>query len=211
MFEILSNISLFSILVPLVLALIKLKILNKQLRILFIYIVVSALTELLSKVFADTSRSGYYITQNLFTFIECICLLTIYSLEYRSRLVNYIITFSFVVFLILAGWDFIVYENNSLSTKTTCFESFVMLILSLAYFYKIQVESTIPDLRGSYFFWLNCGILLYFATSLVLFLSLEYLQNSGEESFQKLWSLHLIGNISYNSLITASLWTVKSK
>lgn len=212
MYRILSYISVFSAILPFIFGILKFQVLNKQLRILFIYIVVCLLTEASGIFVAKYSIKSYYLIQNIFTGLEYFLITAMYYIEFssnRNRISILFISFAYLLFLLY----FIIVAENYFNTDSISYtvESIILVVWSVYFFYKVQSERTIISLTQYPFFWVNCAVLIYFSTSSVLFLCNDFIEHCGKALFQKLWSLHLIGNIAYNCLFSVALWKTKSK
>ena len=199
-----------SVTIPLVFALTRFKTLNLTLRVLFIFLIISAVTEFLSFFLLDKNSDIIFAVQNIYTFLEYVFLVCIYFLEYTSKTMRKIILyFSFAYLIGTIVILFLLNRFTELNDVLNGINSFVMIALSVYFFYKIQSELNIPSLNQYPFFWFNCAILIYFGTSLILFLCGDYLDKCDIKEFQVLWSLHFIGNIIYNILFAIGLWKAK--
>ncbi len=205
-------VSITSVLIPLACCIIKLKTLNRTLRVLFIYIVISASTEIVSRQLSTINLNGYYAVQNIFTLLECALLTFIYYLEFRAGFSRTIILLAFLIYGIIACTELffiksIFQPNNVISSVESC----LLIGLSVSFFYKVHTELAIPKLREYYFFWLNTAVLIYFSTSIILFLFDGYLEKCPIKIFYLLYSLHLLTNITYNILLSTGIWSSKQK
>lgn len=183
-----------------------------MLRILFVYIVISAIVELVTFSIIDNNIKGYYIAQNAFVFIESLLLLVIYFLGFPYRNTRITIAYIAVLYTILTGVILFCFSEISKPNNiTSTIESVFLICLSIYFFYKIQTDLSIPSLKNYPFFWINFGVLIYFATTLILFLFDDYITHCGKREFELLWSLNFVGNIIYNSLFATALWKARSK
>jgi hypothetical protein len=203
--------SIGSVSVPFVCCLIKLRTLNRTLRVLFIYVMVAAATELLSLHLAVTKNvSAYNAVQNSFTLLECTLLSFIYYLEFKRLLSRRIILILLLAYLVIAFCALFyvtgfTQPNNIISTLESC----LMIGLATSFFYKVNSELNIPRLKEYYFFWLNSAVLIYFSTSFFLFLFDEYLSKYGFKSFYLLYGVHELTNIACNILFAIGIWKTK--
>jgi hypothetical protein len=203
--------SIGSVTIPFTSCLIKLKTLNQTLRVLFIYVMVAAATELLSLQLAVTKNvSAYHAVQNSFTLLECLLLGFIYYMEFKQRLSRRIILLLLLAYLVVAFWTLLYITgfsqpNNIISTLESC----LMIGLATSFFYKVNSELNIPRLKEYYFFWLNSAVLIYFSTSFFLFLFDEYLSKYGFKSFYLLYGVHELTNIACNILFAIGIWKTK--
>lgn len=197
--------------VPLLLCLYKFKTLPFSVRVLFIYLVVCAITEYLNSIY--TSGSAVGIVQNTFTVIECLLLTWIYIKEFYSRHAKLIIIIIQVSYLLIAVFLFAFIqpytETNDLLTTT---EAWIMILLSLAFFYKTSIDLKIPKLTDNYVFWYNVAIISYFSTASIIFLFNRQLTNNlPVESFQRLYIPQLIMNMCYHVLLAMCIWKAPVK
>lgn len=210
LYQILIYSSLGSLLLPLIFCLIKLKTLNPTLRVLFVYLLASATTEVLSFALSGKSSKPYYILQNTFTILECCLLICIYYKEFSSNTSKRIVLFLGAIFILIACILFLLVKAYADPDNILCtLESCLMIALSISFFYKVHKELNIPRLTQHYFIHLNSGIIIYFSTSLILFLFLDYFDHCSKAEFQRLWSLHLIANITCNVFFAIGVWKQK--
>ncbi len=204
--------SFASLLFPLISGIIKIKTLSNSLRVLFFYIIISALTEASSYILTDKHLKAYFVIQNIFILLEFASLLLIYMIEYRSRTIRLVIASFYATYLVISFIQFykhgINFQENSILSVS---ESIVLIIWAIYFFYKIQEEMKIPSLKDYSFFWLNCAILIYFSSALILFIFDDYLTRCSLNEFRKLWSLHLISNVAYNILMGMAIWKTNRK
>lgn len=211
MYKIYSYLSIFSLVVPLLAGTIKFKTLSAWLRVLFIYVIMSALTEILSLAFSKGFKTGYFITQNIFTLLEFLLLISIYYLESDNKIFKKVILIITSLYTAFTIYDFFSNTNGSLPDMLASIESFIFISLSVYFFYKIQNELLIPSLYQYSYYWFNTAVLFYFATSLILFFCGDYLDRCERDKYELIWGLHLTGNIIYNLMIGVSLWKTKLK
>lgn len=211
MYRALTYISIASGFVPLIICFTKLKTLDRKSRVLFIYFIISAITEILSLPLAS-SYINYFYLQNSFVLIEFFLFAFVYYLDFDSIFLKKIIRY-FVLFYFLASLAvFLFYKPFSQSNNiTSIFEAWILMSFSIFFFYKIQSELAIPKLSDYPPFWYNCGILIYFCTSLILFLFNDFIENCSRRTFENLWSLHLVANTAFNILMAIGIWKNRSK
>jgi hypothetical protein len=207
--ELLTYTSLLSVVLPICFSIIRLKNLSLSFRLLFLFLLIALLTEIVSFYFSRSNKVAYNLTQNSYTLIEGILLSLIYYIEYKSKLTRRIILL-FIIYLIIH--TFIKLCNDSSATQNAIIiwiECLVMMGLSLSFFFGIFAELTIPRGVEYPFFWFNCSILFYFATSIILFLFLEHLADMDKATFSKIEGLNFLANIVHNSLFAIGIWKTK--
>jgi hypothetical protein len=209
--HIIYYVSALSVIVPLICCILRLKTLNAELRTLFLYIIVCALTEAISFILAKNNIHTY-ITHNLFTVLECTLITYIYLLKFEIKKARYIITIFYFVFLALSIIIFVLRSGYNRSDNIiSTFESCFFITLSFTFFYKEIYELNIPRLSEYYFFWLNSAFLIYFSMAFFLFLFSGYLEKYDLSIYYPLYSLYLLTNVAYNILLSLGVWKIKQE
>ncbi len=211
MYRVLTYISFISILIPLISGILKFTNLNRMLRLVFAYIIIGVITEIFSYILAGEYLEYYHVLQNTFVVLEYLLFAYIYFIEFNNKYLRGILIFLSLIFISVSIKIFLFSENNQPANFPSVIEAWILISFSTYFFYKIQSEMKITRLKGYPFFWFNCAILLYFASSFIVFLFDDYLRNCKKEEFQEIWSLHLVGNILFNSLLAIGIWKAKHK
>ncbi len=211
LFDILKHTSGISVLIPLVCCLIRFKALNSILRVLFVYLLVSVLADMLGLIFMRHNIKTYLIFHS-FTVVECSLLVFIYLTQFEQRLTRNIIKISFSFFLLMAIVILVINKGyNRQDSILSSYESIFLILLSIGYFYKVMKELNIPKLNEFYFAWINTGVLIYFITGFLLFLFNGYIEKRGLKTHNTLYSLHWLSNIAYNILLSLGIWKIRQK
>jgi hypothetical protein len=201
--------SILSVLIPFIACCIRFKTLNKELRVLFLYIFLSLITELIVVIFR--SRWPHtYLLYNCFTILELSLLSYIYLLRFEEKTARRIIRglyflflgLVFILLVVIGGYD---QRNTLLST----YEAALFIGISYAYFIKITKDASIPNLTQYYFAWINAGVLVYFCMAFLIFLFQAYIERRGFQTFNKLYLLNWIINITYNLFLATGVWKFK--
>lgn len=204
-----SYVSAASVLIPFFVCILNFKTLNASLRVLFLYVLISIGFEAIGLILSK-NKIHNYLFQHLFTILECTLIVRIYLFQFETKLHKTLIYSIFSGFLLLSlillffkgGFN---QGDNVISTFESCF----IIVLSCAYLLKTLKEITLSKSNNFYFFWLNAGFLLYFSTAFFLFLFDAYLEKLDLPTFYLIYSLHLISNIVYNSLLAIGVWKMK--
>lgn len=210
-FDLLSYLSSLSSLIPLIASIVKNKTLNSSLRVLFLYLLVSFITELISTIFAKNGNGiRNYIIQNIFTMLECGLIAGIYYQHFTSKQSKIMVTIALIFILTVALIRFgLLEEINKRDAVINTLESCFFIILAYLYFNKLMFELNITSLGDYYFFWLNSAFLIYFSGAFFLFLFNDFLITCDLQRFYLLYSLHLIINIAYNTLLAIGVCKIK--
>lgn len=210
-FDIINYISALSVVIPLVCSIIKFKTLNTELRVLFLYIILSAFAEGLGFIFIKNNIQTYLVN-NLFTIVECSLLTYIYFKKFELKSTRTFVVFFNSVFLVLAFYILVIREKYSMQDSVlSTYEAAFLIALSGGYIIKVMREINISRLKEVHFTWINVGILIYFSMAILLFLFYSYIEKRGLKTYNNLYSLHWLTNIGYNVLLATGIWKTKAK
>lgn len=211
LFDVLNHSSSISVILPLVCGILKFKTLNTELRVLFLYIILSALAEGLGFVFIKNNIQTYLV-YNAFTVLECLLLTFIYFNRFELKNTRTIIVFFNLIFLLLAFYVLIMKgKYNMQDSVLSTYEAAFLIALSGGYIIKVMREINISRLKEVHFTWINVGILIYFSMAILLFLFYSYIEKRGIKTYNNLYSLHWLTNIGYNVLLATGIWKTKAK
>lgn len=209
LFNIIRYGSALSVLVPFIFCVVRIKTLNRELRVLFLYIILSVVIEGFG-FFAIMKSLPTYTIENSFTLLECflISLMFYVNLDrktYRQMILIFFILFStLAIYLLLVknGYDKV---DNILNT----FEAGFFIILTYSYFYSLLKELNISKLTQYYFIWINSAFLIYFNACFLMFLFKEQLEKLEINQFYLVYSLFLIVNLTRNIMLSIGIWKTK--
>ncbi len=181
----------------------KYRIFDLSLKILYFMLLLSFITDLTAyTLFWFGVKSAFMV--NAYTLVEG--LLLIYYYKSQGETINQNLLFLSYISVGLIEW-IVFTQNNKFLDITTVFESCFLIVFSLRYFHKMLGELKVGRLRNFPFFWINCGILFYFASNLFLFAFGNLIM---ENSIVFLWHLHNFIQIIYLLLISIAFWKVRS-
>ena len=210
-YNLLTHISILSVLVPLTVCGIKRKALSNSMRALFVYLCICLASDTLGFFFVRNEILLNQIT-NTFTILECVIICSIYSIEFKTRAIKVIIAMVLLSFLLLAWRQFFYLKmftkgDNLLSS----WEAVIIVILSATYFVKFLKNPEINNLKNYYFFWIVLSNLSYFSTAFIFFLFGAFINNAPTEISSVLWGLHDVINIGCYILFAIGLWKTQEK
>lgn len=90
-------------------------------------------------------------------------------------------------------------------------ESLLVLALVLAYFLKVIRELLVVRLERDPMFWVSAGLLLYFAGSVFVFLSSNYVLRHSNTLSLRLWAVHAGLYMVLYGLYSLALWMKPSR
>ncbi len=199
---------MLSALIPITACIARTKTLNRQLRVLFLYCILSALTELINYLLAVNGTHNYPV-RNIFTIAECNLILFIYFLQFEEMKIRVLIFSFFILFAFLCVFVLISKGLNQNDNILTSCESCFFIILPLIYFYKDFVERNVPLFTEDRFFWINSAFMVYFGISFFLFLFSGFIEKTDAVVFKFFKGVYLVTNISYNVFLSLGVWKTK--
>lgn len=116
---------------------------------------------------------------------------------FQGLIIGFVL-FALIDAFFLNGW----YNFNSYSRPLA---SFILPFLALCFFYKTMKELKISSLEREPLLWLSIGIIIYFPSSLLVFLFTNHVKTSNEVLLT-LWGIHAIFNIILNATYSIALW-----
>lgn len=171
---------------------------------LFLYLIGSMCSDIFSAFFFNFGGLIAY------TFFECLIISYIFWVELESKILRRIVIITSLLFLIVSLCCVVLLDDlNLIDSITTSIEFVIIIFFCILYFFKEFYDLNKPKLTDYWFFWLNSSFLLYFGTSLFIFLFKSYFYELSVTIISFLWSIHLIVNITNNSLISVAICKVK--
>ena len=211
MFNVLVYISICSVAIPLSCCVIRFSALNKALRVLFLYILISVIAEVVSLILQQ-NRITNYVVQNLFTISECTLITYIFLNKFDSNKSKRLIKIFYSIFVLFAVIIFgFMDEINGPDNLVSTYESCFFIVLAWAYFYKVMTDKNISKLNQFYFSWINTAILIYFSMAFISFLFNKFIGQLEMSLYALAYTPHLITNIAYNILLATGIWKIKLK
>ena len=188
----------FITLLPLILILKKKAYTSPAYLYLLIYLVFKLVTDLLM-FHCAANRYNNLIIYNVSIPIRygLLSMMFIYKLE--SKKLRYSIFGTIVIFALFSFWDIIkanpeidnLHDHHMVPYASTV-ECILMILWTMLYFYELIRSMKVPSLLSSTFFWICCGLLLYYSSIVFITPILHY-----TEKWENPLSLGFVQNISY--------------
>lgn len=200
----------FSGIIPLFIGLSRFKRLEPALRIMTGYLLLSVACSVAGTILASQNRNNMPVI-HVYTFLELILLSLFYLLVFKNRQFRYLIaclSLSLLVFLVadtLLPGKIYHFNNNGKSL-----EALLVILFSVGYFIEGLDHSENKTLRSNAALtYINAGILLYFSSSLVLFIlntiDVRYVSIS-----IVVWDMHASFLLLMFILFSVALWKYKA-
>jgi len=198
----LSNISVLSAVFPLLAAIYNYKHLDKLMKILALYLLISG-------AFDFTMWLAYNLGQNSKTPLNTIPLLHIsvatsivffgviyYNLFLKSALKKITLVLSTIVMLIVLYNARNIFDYPSVSNTAS---SILLIILSLVYFYQLLNPQKFIQIEKQGLFWVNAGVLVYSSVNIFLFMLFSQIPDKDKADYYVIFSItNIIANIIYS-------------
>lgn len=212
MFRSLIYLSSVSVLFPLVLSFIRKQYLDKALKILFCYLLVSLVVEVVATYWAFVLHKSNHFMLNAFAVIECILISLMFSQVFvstRLKTLTLSITTTFTIFSIaLFSYAESFFVFNSTISTVAC-----LLINTWVFVYYYQVLQN-PKKLALFkvpMFWISIGCSIYFSGTLFVFLYGEIiLLDKSKTLYQNLWIIYYILLFIFRTLLAIGIWFSKT-
>lgn len=176
-----------AILLPIVVAVWRLRQLNAVARIILTYLLTSCVVSLAASAMI-WNRMVNLPVSHIYTVVEFF----FFTFFYRSLLQGKkTITVIQVCFLIACVLNTIfVQDLYQFNSYTRSLEALVIMLLSVNYFALLFTDISIDKPLQNPAFWFNTGIFLYFSGAFMLFIFSNYMLKESRASFTVVWNMH---------------------
>lgn len=190
-------ISAFSIMAPILIGAIYFRKLSFTIRLLFAFVLVTGLLELLSGVMMYANMNNLFLF-HLHVYLEFITIAVIYFLTYDSVLWRGVALVSIAFFLVFSLFNALFVEHmGDFNSNQRYVEGLLVIFMCVGYFISLLRRPIHRYLERQPMFWLTSGFLIYFAGTLYLFLFSKELMAINDFHF---WQIHAILNIGLNAI-----------
>lgn len=194
-------ISAYSILAPIFIGALYFKSLSFALRILFAFIVITGIFELITGIMYVYEVNNMILFHAYF-FIEFFAISAIFFFSYDSvfwRGVVFVFLGSFLVFTVLDYFFFDAWDPFRANERYVV--GLMIIVLCAGYYISLLRRPIHRYLEKQPMFWLTSGWIIYFAGTLYLFLFSKELLEMNRFHF---WQIHAVLNIGLNAIYVIS-------
>jgi hypothetical protein len=181
----------FSIILPAGIGLLKLKVLPASSRIIWYYLLVSALVSFLAYFVGRVMHSNNLYLIHLYTPAELILFCWFYKkvLEAPDNSAMYWVLPA--VFVILCIINAVFFQSiKTYSSYTRSIEALIGILFALNYFARLATITSGKKTIAMPEFYYNSGIFLYFSGSFMLFIFSNFIINSSSHDYYILWVIY---------------------
>ena len=200
--KVISYISVFSPLIPLILVIGKRPSIYQWIILLFVALSFSA--DLLSMLYINIVYRNNMTFLHVYGLLEGLVLIWFFSKVIEAPKIRFLIlgiVFSFVYVLNSLHLEYGVFNALGRFLQST-----ILIILSINLFYQFYKKEEDIILESSPLFWFNAAILVYFSGAFFSFLLAKLITLNAQ-----MWIFHNISNILKNLLIGVGVWKITSK
>lgn len=186
----------FFIIIPVILGLTRYRRLEVEQKWLVYMLAIITLNQWVSAILG-LNRMNNYPLYHFYIVLEVVCLTKIFSI-YLKETKGITKIWIVPVIFILAFLGNLIYDSNQLYNSPDdirALESLIILSLSSVYFVNVFKRQEILFLHKSSGFWFGAGLIVYFASNLMLFTFNKLVLLQGKEIALYIWSIHAVLNI----------------
>lgn len=194
-----------SILLPLIAAIVKLRILTFEFKCFFVFVLLGILCEFLSYYFSFHHYNTSFLL-SIYFLIEVeflVFFLLVNSLSKKNLALAIVLSI-----LVLALWVYLIFFTERLDESISMFKSITSLVISIISGYGLFMLSN--NSESSIFinpmFWLQVGILIYFFGTLFVFYTLNWQDSKGSDIANNTVYVHDFLNFVYNLCQATAFW-----
>jgi len=189
----LSYIASAAIVIPLIIAIKQRKYLSKELKILFGYLVITFIIEVLANIWFILNRSNHFII-NAFVIIEFVLFSLIFHQVFIGKNLKRIVLIATSIYILVCIYTFTLVEGfqtfNSTISTIACL---LIIIWVFIYFYQLLQQLEVKKLTIVPMFWISVSCLFYFSGTLFVFLYSDVIIFQKEPKFYyHLWNIYYV-------------------
>jgi hypothetical protein len=207
-------ISLLSYFVPLIIQLRILKRNNAERKILsalFLYILLSIVTEIVNMIVSRIIHNNNPIV-HIYTILAFLILAFLYKDMLNMKMINkYFYWFVLPYCCLSFYYSFFVVGLLNVNVLTYLILSITLIFISSYYFYRVYIEMTIHNLFNNALFWINSAFLFYFSSTFYLSLFEEIIQTIDSNLFYYTWPIQLVATIIFNVILSKGIWLMRKQ
>lgn len=177
---------------------------------LFLYVSVSVVVEIINFILARLNTNNLYVF-HFFSIIEFILLSLFYGLFFSKHIKRAYLLLPIPFFLIIAYVDYKINGLKSMDNFSASTESILLSVYALLSFQFIMRKLIFENILSAPFFWINSGILFYFAGNLLFCVFSNYIYTTEYYNYNALCSISAYLNILYNIFIGIGFWKTRAK
>lgn len=178
-----------TVLIPIIFALINYKLLDKPLKIILLFLIVSGVADAIAVILAINHRPNLMIF-HIYAIFEFAFISWYYKLQLKNRLAK-IIPLLIIMFTIACIINFVFIQKNiEFNTYTRSLEAIIIIGYNIILFSRQSYIDADYNWSSMSLNWINTGILVYYSSCLLVFTFSNYLLNAGKFINNVIWNTH---------------------
>lgn len=180
---------------------------------IFVLLLVNVVTETLAWLSVTCFKQlNPLIILKIFTSIEFALISIFYGMFYKQYFRSFVFFLIIPLFLILNIIEYKMMGPTSSDYLSVSIESTCFILYSLFFFYYVLKNLLFENLLMTSVFWINSGILFYFAGNFFLFLFRSTILITDPLVMRILWAtIHTFFNLVYNLFLIIGFWKARVK
>lgn len=210
MSDMLSHISAYSILVPIVVGLLYFRQFDQNARIMFFLILLAGVPQL---AYAFFPGKNYYsfnlVLQNFYSLADPLIWSVLFFINIKNKRLRQAVALIPVAQVSL--WFYLLATKNiqtALFTEMICLTSVIQVLWIAVFFYEQYSSYDISRIESKPLFWFCLGVLIYAPTSYFLFVFYNQIHTSPSK-YHSLWDIHSVVNTLMYCVISVGFWVNK--
>lgn len=203
MSDTLSDISAYSILIPIVVGLLYFRQFDKNAMIMFLLILLAGIPQLFSAVLHDPRYDAFRIAlYNVYSLADPLVWALLFFRNIRNEKLKKLVAAIPVVQISL--WVYLLIARGiqtSLFIEMICLTSVIQVLWIAVFFYEQYSSNDVSRIETKPLFWFCLGVLIYAPTSYFLFVFYEQRDS--------IWIIHSVVNILMYCVISVGFWVNK--
>jgi hypothetical protein len=195
---------------PVIIGLINYRFLNKPLRVLLLFNILTCVLNIVAVVLAALSIHNTFLF-HFYSIFEFALISWFYKLQFKG-LSNKIIPSLVAVYAILSVINFLYIQNNvQLNTYTHSIEAIIIIGYCLIFINRQSQMDAVYNWVDLSFNWINTGVLIFYSCSFFTFMLTNYIMNAGRHVTNIVWATYDTFIIFENILFAIAYYKCKKQ
>ncbi|CAH0995654.1 hypothetical protein EMA8858_01779 [Emticicia aquatica] len=196
----------YILILPISIAIFRFRFLTKELKVIWYFLLMSVFFEVLSRTLLYLKFQNTLSLLHLYTVLEFINFGLFYHIVLGNFFSKKLIPNTIICFTLFAIINaFFIQKLDNFNTYASGIESILIIGLSLMCFYKMLIELDTRNPTKQPVFWINSGLLFYFAGSLFIFILSNFIK-SDNHLLSLAWGMHAFLMVILHIFISIGLW-----
>lgn len=184
---------------------------RKQFLLLWLALLFGFLSEATAAVGYFVFKANMNFAYNIAAVLVYPTLILFYRTQFKSKQIRSVLTVLVITFVALALINlFFIQGLQQVNSYTFSFRCFAFVVIALAYFNSLIRDLPTEAITKLPMFWINTGVLIFFAGTMFQFLLSDYMINVLKGNIVNTWTIKNFIGIAYYLIIAIGLWHNRS-